>query len=131
MRKIKFRGKRIDCDKIIYGDAFCTRANSVFISHIERMEKVYSETLGQFTGMYDIDGNEIYEDDILQNISFPEVYLQVAWHHGCWIVKSADFDPEGNEYEILYETLRDFKMLVVGNIHENPELLKGATTNES
>ena len=129
MREIHFRAKNLDdwledknSVKWFYGDLMHDGGESrcLFFQEDGSDMEVDPDTVGQFTGMYDNDGKEIYEGDILQNISFPEVYLPVNWYHGCWIVGNADSE----EYNVLYDVLRDFKMLVVGNIHENPELLR-------
>ena len=74
----------------------------------------------QFTGLIDKNGKEIYEGDILQYIdgdNSPELY-QVIFSNGNFILASLE-DAEYDEY------IGDFDPKeVIGNIYENPELLK-------
>lgn len=77
------------------------------------------ETLGQFTGLFDKDGNEIYEGDIMAiEAPFSMLYREVKYSEvkGAWIAVT-DYS-----WNYLHEINTTYK--VVGNIHDNPELLK-------
>lgn len=123
MRTIKFRAKRLNNSEWIYGD-YHHRAGNVHC--IIRMEpddngkvcyiirQVDAETAGQFTGMRDKTGKEIYFGDIVRNkygdigsvIWFSDWSIRVDWGGG----DIHFIDPE-------------WELEVIGNIHDNPELL--------
>jgi uncharacterized phage protein (TIGR01671 family) len=145
MREIKFRGKRIDTGQWVYGHYFkspLTDENSgakqedgwFFLTGIERhcIEQdhvsivIDPDTLGQFTGLKDKNGKEIYEGDI-----FPCLYA----FDGCtehvmvveWNEKRAAFLPRWDytkcQQKAVQKTMNDLPSLeIIGNIYENPEL---------
>lgn len=78
--------------------------------------RVESETIGQFTGLLDKEGKEIYEDDILM-FSDGKIGL-VEFLHGCFVVH---YGATHGSYA-LYD-IRDWQLKIVGNRFENPELI--------
>ena len=81
--------------------------------------RVDSKTIGQFTGLLDSTGKEIYEDDIV-SLENGRIGL-VTFHDGCFVVNYGS-----GTRQALYDA-QDFKMTVLGNRFENPELLISST----
>lgn len=77
--------------------------------------------LMQFTGLQDAKGNEIYEGDIVRIGSFVPQVWQVGFNRGgfCFF----------NEGDVFYNDIKYCEDgEVIGNIYENPELLKNEIT---
>ena len=119
---IKFRGK---CAGVWRKGDHLTYANGDVIKawngSMSFEYSVDSKTVGQFTEMYDCDGKEIYEDDIIQNLRYENVIGRVIRHKGCWAMV---FDNNDNDFVILYEDLQNFDYRVIGNVFDNPEIIK-------
>lgn len=126
MRTIKFRGKRIDGQGWAYGwslgpnliiplDTKYTNTSMGLILH--DYYEVLPESVGQWTGLVDRHGTEIFEGDVIygENYLFP-VYdfrkMAVTWNE-----KSGGFDMDIFDQENIE---------IVGNIHDNPELMEVA-----
>ena len=82
--------------------------------------------LMQFTGLKDKNGKEIYEGDIVKPArnamegEIGEVWWQDA--SGYWAI---DWDGSKNLGKYDYQIGHHLELEVIGNIYENPELLKG------
>lgn len=145
MREIKFRGKEIDTGKWVYGGLFKEPAPpQCFEKTLEdkywivypnprympdwnlpyQMVRtdVDKDTIGQYTGLKDKNGKEIYEGDIVQAVfadkEEPEiksvvVYVEAA---ACYMVIANN----GDEWELGY--LDEIEK--IGNKWDNPELLE-------
>ena len=132
-RTIKFRGKSIYGDGWLLGSlikieedryAVIPNLNDIEIGKSIGMYEVYPETVGQFTGLLDKDGKEIYEGDILRTITFgfnPEEYTAIILYRNCSFQLS-------NGRNLFYFGQSDLtKMddtIVIGNIYDNPDLIK-------
>lgn len=122
MRKIKFRGKSKDTGKWLYGALIPNGKKSAFIAPFGRcltLEDVEPETVGQFIGILDKNGKEIYEGDIIQSAS--GVTYKV-----CWYDELVSFMAEmtHNEHPFMLFDIEGSKHAIIGNIHDNPEMLK-------
>ena len=135
MREILFRGKRYDIGEWIEGGIYHNSEDEIVfiikdtgLGYHEFIE-VIPETVGQFTGLYD-NGTKIFEGDILaQNWydidepaddSFGEVVFSGAdCSFSVLDLNKSEIMPIGRGCAYHYE------VEVIGNIHDNPELLKG------
>lgn len=122
MRTIKFRGKNRQ-GKWLCGDLL-HRDNESYILPEDALDSmnnylVIPDTVGQYTGLIDKNGMEIYEGDVLANVNQPnkcvvEWNRHLAQFQGTWTnmpITAAD---------IYSMVLLDYR--VFGNVHDNPEL---------
>jgi uncharacterized phage protein (TIGR01671 family) len=85
--------------------------------------------LMQFTGLKDKNGKEIFEGDLIRRVNFPgEKILSVRWAEIlCRYVADVYF-PNGEVGKCLYSLNQDYlieyPVEIIGNIYENPEILK-------
>ena len=141
MREILFRGKNIDSGEWVDGCYFRTLSNDEHIHCIisinnfkklwgkrfkalGRAVEVDGKTVGQYIGLTDKNGKKIFEGDILHLPHYLGVhYAQIAFicERFCLVDAHGDFlvDSHWIEHNIIVSSE------IVGNIYDNPELLKG------
>ena len=81
---------------------------------------VYAETVGQFTGLTDNNGVRIFEGDIVDYISSDVIGNPKT---GTIIVEDM------TDYDTMIYLNHSEELQIIGNIHDNPELLKGGEDN--
>ena len=120
MRTIKFRGKRPD-GSWNYGRSIRFKQNGeVYIQGAS----VDPQTVGQFTGLRDSHGRDIYDGDIIKITGSNEA------KHVAYSDKEAAFGiqySDGDFFAFAFDIsgISEDCYEVIGNIHDNPELLKG------
>ncbi len=128
MREILFRGKKIKDGTWIEG-GFCYGSNrneSIICPKHDFSQEVIPETVGQYTGLTDKNGKKIFEGDIVLD-RFTKISSDVAEVKFC----TEDVASCGCCYEYFSGSgfkangIRLDECEVIGNIHDNPELLKG------
>lgn len=126
MRKILFRCKRIDNGEwaygyvVLWGDGSC----SIEQGDLEHpMVAVERNTVGLYTGLCDKNGKKIFEGDICRNTKTGEV-VSVKWHGTmAGFVWSKPKEGHLFDFGALFRAYDKYE--VIGNIHDNPELLEG------
>lgn len=148
MRDIKFRGKRFDNGAFENGSLVRIRCychdEQVFIA--DKMTgyliPVDPDTVGQFTGLHDMNGKDIYEGDVVRLAICPPTYngknpnpyedlRYVAWEQQkrAYVYRKIKEHPGKHSRNIRDVWMGHGKVStveVIGNIHDQPELMKGA-----
>ena len=135
MREILFRGKRVDNGEWIQGDLVQFLPHGIV--RIVTQEPPYkdaevdSDTVGQFTGLTDKNGRKIFEGDII-HLEYSQVFFggeyfgeytaEVSYKEGCFITDGIN---NGDEIETPLSGFDNDELEIIGNIHDNPELLGG------
>lgn len=125
-REIEFRGKTLQ-DEWIYGYIFKAQCGAYYIEDTNndgddgidvRMRLVVKETVGQYTGLKDKKGTEIFEGDIVE-VKNCETFV-IKYQHNEF-----RFIPICNAYTFLQaHEYNESDFEVIGNIYDNKELLK-------
>lgn len=150
-RTIKFRGHSIHSNEWVYGSLLKIGDNYHILGdndmyedgHHIRQESdfptwVDPKTIGQFTGLYDKNGKEIYDGDIIYS-EFPDgskTNCLIGWNeeNSCFgLMDEYNYRSklEGYDFQRFDNAIfcnfskHSKKFEVIGNIYDNPELLKG------
>lgn len=137
MREILFRGKRKDNGEWVYGWYSCITKgahcdpikNACYITTFSKLDngeiiltkmfEVNAETIGQYTGRVDCNNVKIFEGDIvLYNEETGTIFFDdgaFAVDFGIWSVRI---------WSVLICDVYDNDLEVIGNIHDNPELME-------
>ena len=137
MREILFRGKRLDnggwvegylCKTVMHLETF---HQNVVVDCIEVYDgesylnivfrNVSANSIGQFTGLRDKNGKKIFEGDILKRTNGNKYVWYVDYKNCAFCANQSNC----NYACELGELLDQIELEVIGNIHDNPELLEG------
>ena len=127
LREIKFRGKRVDNNEWVYGGIWISEANDYYIisSH-------------WFTGLHEMNGKEVYENDIVKwGHQYNENPLRIAIvkidpyiKFICLNLKESNGMPTIFKFgNFAYADIFDKDAELLGNVYDNKELLIGIVSS--
>ena len=131
MREILFKAKRIDNGEWIYGNLLQTDDDGVCIiqnyvpHHLLKQYEINPDTICQYTGLTDKNGQKIWENDIVRRTD-----LHLTEQPSVGIV---EYDVENTAFVIHWIDVVNYsptypwkdKIEVIDNVFDNPELLTG------
>ena len=140
MRDILFRGKRLDNGEWVYG-SFCMDAREQFngLCGVDGFIRLYDkekgkmqshevdrETVGQYTGLQDKNGKRIWEGDVVRcgtgRICKVTFFISPGFSGFDLVPVVGFYAPPPNKWLLFADTE------IIGNIHDNQELLEGGAS---
>lgn len=115
MRKIKFRAW-CETEEHMYDWENLLNQN---LKNIFIIPEQCGYNIMQSTGLKDKNGKEMYEGDIIKCSFYPDFIFEIKFTELCWYMRKIPTSEYIKLSDVLYEELE-----VIGNIYDNPELLK-------
>lgn len=131
MREILLRGKTKEDGKWVYGGIFFFNGTTFIVCEekigLPKVKEVEETSIGQFTNILDKNGKKIFEGDIVkhfdnsdENYDIGEIYYDTKLLMWRRTTKGSFHKSLINSYKLSSDCIYD----VIGDIHNNPELLK-------
>lgn len=143
MRTIKYRGKKLENGEWLYGDLVQDDEGGYYVfpndcDGLYLNNKVNTDTIGQFTGLFDKNGKEIYEGDLVKYTrykvhseyfkkDFIENVYTVYWNeekHAFYCTTKFESGGGASGYLDFHDERAEKEEIeVIGNIHDNPGII--------
>lgn len=129
MRTIKFRGKRVDGGGWITG--YYVKELNPYIKDTEEIDaiitkagdyEVLPESVGQWTGLVDWHGKEVFEGDILHRHGHQNMFIE--FYKGAFCLVSCNPVQRANWSPVTCRGSDTRYRAIIGNIHDNPEMME-------
>lgn len=138
MREIKFRGlKHYPTGNVwLYGYLWQNNSGETFIKTPSGSYEVAPDSVGQFTGLYDVHGNAVFEGDVVFWIAKDMQGRGKGWqgaiiwdsHTMSWAILNDKPTSDGRPM-MISRPFEKKNLEVVGNVYQNPELMERANGN--
>lgn len=134
--KVRLDGTPVDGNWVYGGVAQFNEERAIIYQTEPEFHKfsVYADTVGQYTGLTDKNGKKIFDGDIVHAVYQSNYVGCENIDYGIGIVKYCDSYYGGASYQIdivgevgsrVFTASLERGVEVIGNVHDNPELLKG------
>jgi uncharacterized phage protein (TIGR01671 family) len=123
MREILFRGKRVDNGEWVEGcyieNCISHASGCAIIEDYFEKYDVKPDAVGQYTGLTDKNGKRIFEGDIVKaaDTDDPDLVGEIVLNMCSWLVSGSNWS------DSLFRANEVHALEVIGNVHDNPELI--------